>query len=119
MYRVGQKESSSEKNENRLRFDRIVVVNFWPHFVGPPCISDPDTYSNNSAALARFVHVTVYKHSAVTVLPYTQPCIVQVRLLVYGSPRAIRRYQVDSRLISRTIMYIQRVQCDYSSLHSW
>jgi len=31
------KESSSEKNENRLRFDRIMAKNLWPHFFGPSC----------------------------------------------------------------------------------
>ena len=28
-----------KKNENRLRFDRILAISLWPHFFGPPCRS--------------------------------------------------------------------------------
>jgi len=30
------RESSSEKNENQLSFDRIVAVSLWPHFLAHP-----------------------------------------------------------------------------------
>jgi len=32
------KKSSSEKNLNRLTFDRIMAMSLWPYLFGPPCI---------------------------------------------------------------------------------
>jgi len=28
-----------KKNVNQLRLHRIMVMNLWPHFFGPPCIT--------------------------------------------------------------------------------